>query len=106
MADVERATDARFAAVVQALGRRPGVTHSATASRGFGSTALKVYDKIFAMVSSEGHLVVKLPKARVEGAGQRFQANRGRPMNEWLEVHSESSDWVELAREALDFVGT
>ena len=111
MADLERATDARFAAVVQALGRHPGVAHSATTSRLFGGTALKVYDKIFAIVSSEGHFVVKLPKARVDAlvgnaTGQRFQANRGRPMNEWLEVHSESSDWVELAREALDFVGT
>jgi hypothetical protein len=53
MAQAEGETDARFAAVVQALGRRPGVTHSAAASRRFGSTALKVHDRIFAMVSSE-----------------------------------------------------
>lgn len=105
-------TEARFAAVVQALGRQPGVTHSAAARRRFGSAALKVHDKIFAMVSSDGHFVVKLPKARVdalvgEGAGQRFDANRGRPMSEWLAVQSESAeDWLKLAREALDFVGT
>ena len=112
MAPAAGETDARFRAVVAALGRRPGVTHSAAASRRFGSTALKVHDKIFAMVSSNGHFVVKLPKARVdalvgEGAGQRFDANRGRPMSEWLEVNSESGDaWLELAREALEFVGT
>jgi TfoX/Sxy family transcriptional regulator of competence genes len=112
MAPAAGETDARFEAVVTALARRPGVTHSAAASRRFGSTALKVHDKIFAMVSSNGHFVVKLPKARVdalvgEGAGQRFDANRGRPMSEWLEVNSESGDaWLELAREALEFVGT
>ena len=105
-------TEARFATVVQALGRRPGVTHSAAASRRFGSAALKVHDRIFAMVSSNGNFVVKLPKARVDalvgaGAGQRFDANRGRPMSEWLVVQSQSAeDWLELAREALDFVGS
>ena len=103
---------ARFAAVVQALEHERGVTHGKAGSRLFGNSALKVHDKIFAMVSSQGHFVVKLPKARVdalvgEGAGRRFDANRGRPMSEWLEVNSESAeDWLELAREALDFVGT
>lgn len=103
---------ARFAAVVQALGKEPGVTHSLAEGKRFGSSALKVHDKIFAMVSSAGHFVVKLPRARVDalvgnGAGARFDANRGRPMKEWLEVHSESAEeWLELAREALDFVGT
>ena len=112
MAQAADGTDARFAAVVQALGRRPAVTHSAAASRRFGGTALKVHDKIFAMVSSEGYFVVKLPKARVdalvgEGAGRRLDANRGRPMSEWFEMHSElGEDWLELAREALEFVGT
>ena|SRR5947208_3620008 len=78
----------------------------------FGSTALKVHDKIFAMVSSQERFVVKLPKARVdalvgEGAGQRFDAIRGEPMREWFHVHSESgADWLELAGEALDLVGT
>jgi len=112
MADAAGEIDVRFGAVVQAPGRRPGVTHSAAGSRRFGSNALKVHDKIFAMVSSDGHFVVKLPKARVDAlvgdcAGRRFDANRGRPMSEWHEVRSESADdWLELAREALDFVGT
>ena len=64
------------------------------------------------MVSSSGQFVVKLPKARVEalvakGVGERFDANRGRPMKEWLEVRSESAEeWLQLALEALEFVGT
>jgi hypothetical protein len=32
----------------------------------FGSSALKVHGKIFAMVSSAGQFVVKLPEARVD----------------------------------------
>jgi TfoX/Sxy family transcriptional regulator of competence genes len=102
----------RFAALVAALSKTPGVTHSKPGSRLFGSAALKVHDKIFAMVSSNGEFVVKLPKARVDalvsaGAGNRFDAHRGRPMKEWLEVRSESyEEWLQLAREALDFVGT
>jgi TfoX/Sxy family transcriptional regulator of competence genes len=112
MADAENRTEARFAAVVEALARNRFVTHSKQGSRLFGSSALKVHDKIFAMVSSNGQFVVKLPKARVDalvaaGMGERFDANRGRPMKEWLEVHAESAEeWLQLAREALDFVGT
>ncbi len=39
------------------------------------------------MVSSRGQFVVKLPKARFDarvtaGAGEHFDANRGRPMRE------------------------
>ena len=112
MDEAQNETEARFAAVVAALGRKPGVTHSNAKSRLFGSKALKVQDKIFAMVSSRGDFVVKLPKARVEalvssGVGERFDANRGRPMKEWLDVRSQSAEeWLQLAREALEFVGT
>jgi hypothetical protein len=112
MATAPDETEARFATVVAALGDGPGVTHTAAASKRFGSSALKVHDKIFAMISYDGRYVVKLPRARVDalvaqGAGERFDANRGRPMREWLEVHSESpDDWLDLAREALQFVGT
>jgi|SRR5450755_1753713 TfoX/Sxy family transcriptional regulator of competence genes len=112
MAEAENQTESRFAVIVEELGRSPGVTHSKPGSRLFGSSSLKVHDKIFAMVSSSGEFVVKLPKARVDGlvatgAGERFDANRGRPMKEWLEVRSESAEeWLQLAREALEFVGT
>lgn len=112
MTDPANQTEARFAAIVEAFARNPAVTYSKQGSRLFGSSALKVHDKIFAMVSSSGEFVVKLPKARVDelvlaGAGERFDANRGRPMKEWLVVRSESAEeWLELAREALEFVGT
>lgn len=94
MTKPEDTTEARFAAIVEALARNPAVTHSKGSSRLFGSSALKVHDKIFAMVSSSGEFVVELPKARVDelvaaGTGERFDAHRGRPMKEWLQVHSE-----------------
>ena len=112
MTERQSRAEARFAAVVEALGRAPGVTHSRPGSRLFGSSALKVHDKIFAMVSSGGEFVVKLPKARVDaivatGAGERFDANRDRPMKEWIVVRSESAEeWLQLAFEALEFVGS
>ncbi|HWD04131.1 MAG TPA: hypothetical protein VG674_16960 [Amycolatopsis sp.] len=77
---------------------------------GFGSRALRVDKRIFAMCV-RGQLVVKLPKARVdelvaEGWGVRFDANKGTPMKEWLTVAEDAPlDWVALAREALAFVG-
>ena len=111
MAEPGNKTEKRFAAIVEAFAGNPAVTHSKQGNRLFGSSALKVHDKIFAMVSSSGEFVVKLPKARVDtlvssGVGERFDANRGRPMKEWLEVRSESAEeWLQLAREALEFVG-
>jgi len=112
MAEPGNETEKRFAAIVEAFARNPAVTHTQAGSRLFGSSALKIHDKIFAMVSSSGEFVVKLPKARVDalvlaGSGQRFDAHRDRPMKEWLEVRSGSAEeWLELAREALEFVGT
>ena len=53
MADPENKTEKRFAAIVEAFARNPAVTHSKQGSRLFGSSALKVHDKIFAMVSSK-----------------------------------------------------
>src|ERR1051326_9042990 len=107
MATAPDETAARFATVVAALGDHHGLTHTAAANRRFDSSALKVHVKSFAMITSDGRFVVKLPRARVDalgaqGAGERFDANRGRPMREWLEVRSESSDdWLDLAHEAL-----
>ena len=82
------------------------------ARRGFGSSALQVGGKIFAMVSSNGSFVVKLPKQRVEqleasGVGQRFDPGHGRLMKEWLALDpSSNEDWLSLAREALRFVAS
>ncbi len=112
MEEARNETEARFAAVVEAFARNTSISHRKAGSRLFGSETLKVHDKIFAMVSSSGHFVVKLPKARVDAlvngsAGGRFEASQGHPMKEWLQVDSESTEeWLHLAHEALEFVGT
>jgi hypothetical protein len=75
---------------------------------GFGRTALRFQDKIFAMLV-RGQLVVKLPRERVDvlvaaGDGVRFDANKGTPMKEWFSLDPVSGlGWQPLAREALDF---
>ena len=104
--------EARFARLVEVLLDEPGVTPPGSqGKRSFGSDALKVHDKIFAMLSG-GWLVVKLPRQRVDelvaaGKGERFDPRRdGRVMKEWLSLDPAAGlDWLALAREALAFVG-
>lgn len=77
--------------------------------RAFGTGALKVGGKIFAM-PAQGTLVVKLPAARVDalvekGRGQRFDPGHGRVMKEWIALAEAEADWLSLAREARTFVG-
>ena len=80
-----------------------------TGGRGFGRSALRCGGKIFAMLV-RAELVVKLPRARVDelvevGEGERFDANKGTPMKEWLTLHPDSElDWSALALEALAHV--
>jgi hypothetical protein len=81
------------------------------AGKGFGSGALKVGKKIFAMVSSRSEFVVKLPPARVaelvaSGRGKYFDAGRGKPMKEWLVVTAGESTWIPLAKEAREFAAS
>ncbi len=96
--------------VVAAFTGLPDVSYDAQGKRSFGSAALKVHGKIFAMLDSRGEFVVKLPKARVdalvsEGQGQRFDPGMGRLMKEWLVVTPVSEEmWLSLAQEALDYV--
>ena len=105
-------TQRRFEAIANALAGEPNVSVGSSGKKGFGSTALQVNGKIFAMVSSNGSFVVKLPKHRVEelesaGTGKRFDPGHGRLMKEWLSLGSSSSEtWLSLAREALAFVGS
>jgi hypothetical protein len=78
--------------------------------QGFGSGALKVNGKIFAMMSSKGHFVVKLSEERVNeliaaGTGARFDPGHGRLMKEWLVVTADPKLWVPLAREARKRLG-
>jgi hypothetical protein len=96
---------------VDAFDGTPGVTppQPARSGRTFGSSALKVNNRIFAMLSG-GMLVVKLPRDRVAaliaaGDGAPFDAGKGTPMKEWLAVGAEGHGrWEALSREALDFV--
>jgi hypothetical protein len=99
----------RFADLVDELVGLPGVTPPQGGS-GFGRSALRYQRKIFAMLVRD-RLVVKLPRKRVDeliegGHGDRFDANKGTPMREWLSLDPESDqEWLPLAREALEFAG-
>jgi TfoX/Sxy family transcriptional regulator of competence genes len=78
---------------------------------GFGSSALRIQNKIFAMLV-RGRLVVKLPKSRVDelvgaGEGDHFDANKGKPMKEWLNLSPASElNWSAIAHESLEFVNS
>ncbi|MEA2778584.1 MAG: hypothetical protein QOK29_128 [Rhodospirillaceae bacterium] len=101
--------EARYAELCASFFSRGDVSPSE--KKGFGSSALVVDGRIFAMLT-RGRLVVKLPKMRVDalvgaGWGERFDANRGRPMKEWLMVNSgHEEEWPSLAQEALAFVAS
>ena len=96
-----------FASVVEAFAADTDVAHGG--GKGFGSAALKVNDKIFAMVSSKGHFVVKLPRERVEelvarGIVDYLNPGRGKLMKEWVALDGSNSLWITLALEARRFV--
>jgi TfoX-like protein len=105
----------RFDALVEAFAGAPDVTlpfEDPTAQRGFGSSALKVKGKIFAMLTND-RLVVKLPRAQVDemvsaGNGERFDPRHdGREMKEWLVVApGQEDDWLALAQDAMRHVAS
>ena len=105
-----RSVEDRFTAIAAALAERPGVALG-SGKRGFGSDALTVDGRIFAMVT-KGRLVLKLPQDRVttlieHGDGQAFDAGKGTPMKGWVVLTPKSSRrWRSLAVEALEFVGS
>ena len=101
----------RFATIVEELLSNPNVTPPSN-GKGFGSSALKIQNKSFAMLV-RGKLVVKLPKLRVdaliaEGVGERFDPRHdGRLMKEWITIEPTSEgEWLNLAREAMEFVAS
>lgn len=86
MSHPSRTAEDRFATIVEELLGNPDVTPPS--GTGFGSSGLKVGGKIFAMLSSKGKFVVKLPQQRVNalialGDGERFDPGHGRLMKEW-----------------------
>ena len=102
---------ALFATLVRRYEADPDVTPPSTTGKAgkFGSDALKVDGKIFAMLS-RGELVLKLPRSRVgeliaSGTGAPFGAGRGRVMKEWVAIDpGEHAAWAELTDEARSFV--
>jgi hypothetical protein len=107
--DTRVTTSQRYLDLVDAFLLGPSVTQE---GKGFGSSALKVHGRIFAMLSSSGQFVIKLPKTRVDelvaaGEGERFDPGHGRVMKEWLALHDDSrQDWNVLASEGLEFVSS
>lgn len=96
--------DPRFAPVVDAFAKIPRVTRGKMMS----SYGLRINGKIFAMFG-RGRFVSKLPKPRVDelvhaGKGQRFDPGHGRIMKEWIVVPEGKADWIELAKEAYEYV--
>jgi hypothetical protein len=104
--------DLDYAELFSALcGEYSGVTGVSVpeGGRGFGSTALKINNKIFAMLV-DGRLVVKLPRTRVTelidtGRGQPFDAGKGKPMKEWVALTGNEAECRSLVVEAQAFVG-
>lgn len=97
----------KFAKVAEAFSKERDV--EVGGGKGFGSGALKVRGKIFAMLSSQQQFVVRLSTKRVDelllsGGGVRFEPRPGKPMKEWLVLKADKKDWVGLAREACEFV--
>ncbi len=104
----------RFEEIVTALRGYPGVTVPSIGAplNKFGSSGLRMNNKIFAMISAKGQFVVKLPRERVNelvsaGVGKHFDPGHGRLMREWLAVDAASKErWLPLAREAMEFVAS
>jgi len=100
-----------YSSLVEIFLRDSKVTFGAPGKRGFGSSALQINSKIFAMLVC-GRFTVKLPRERVDelvasGKGERFDPGHGRPMKEWFVANSISQDeWLALAREAKRFVAS
>ncbi len=100
-----------FATIVEELLRNPDVTPPSKGKR-FGSSELKIHNKIFAMLV-RGKLVIKLPKSRVDalvtsGIGERFDPRHdGRLMKEWITIEPTSGEEsLSLAKEAMEFVAS
>ena len=75
--------------------------------RGFAQGGLMKDGKLFATLRND-QLLLKLPADRVaaliaSGQGAPFDANKGKPMKEWV-LANMGADWRALAREAAAFV--
>ena len=101
----DTARDATFQAIADSFANDPRVG----VGKMFGSVALKVNGKVFAMLV-RGELVVKLPQPRVHqfvnaGRGKAFDPGHGKLMKEWLAVPGCAESWPEVVSDAYRFVG-
>ena len=102
-------SDALFGRLVERFSVDESVTPPTAKAGKFGTSALKVDGKIFAFLS-QGDLVVKLPRERVEeliasGTGKPYDARRGKVMKEWAAIEPQQNRrWARLADEAREFV--
>lgn len=107
---LEPETAAAFQDVADAFASDKQVSAPQAGTRFGDRHALKVNGKIFAMISSKGEFVVKLPAKRVleligAGTGEAFDPGHGRAMKQWLVVGAGNRHWRQLAIEARMFVG-
>ena len=97
--------DPAFLPVVSAFAKDRDVSRKKMFS---SSSVLSVKGKIFAMLV-EDRFVAKLPRTRVDqlvadGQGDYFDPGHGRLMKEWVSLRAARPPWIELAREAYQFV--
>jgi hypothetical protein len=98
-----------FAQIAETLKLKPGV---AEGSWNNGSQARALYQRseVFAFLSLDGRLVVRLPERRIEQwlvlpGMERFNHGHGTVVRGWLEVSVFlAAQWLALCREALTFV--
>ena len=109
--------DPRFTGVLAAFAADPALAAVAEefaanqmvgGRKKFGSRALKVDGKIFAMIS-HGRFVVKLPAAQVDALvaarkGVYFDPGHGRVMKQWVSITSSEPSWIALAKQAYSYV--
>lgn len=95
---------AAFDELVNSFNGKPGVT----LARMFGSSALRVHGKVFAM-RVDDQLVVKLQRDRVTaqiavGRGTSFDPGHGKIMKEWIAIAAPTADWPDFAAETHSHV--
>jgi hypothetical protein len=112
MFSIDHARGNSHAALFESLCDEYAGIHAVTVpdgGSGFGSNAIKINKSIFVMLVND-RLVVKLPAARVtqlisSGDGAPFDAGKGKPMKEWVELTTDDAACRELVAEAMAFVG-
>jgi hypothetical protein len=110
MGKIPDAAQARFDQLVDQLGNDDGTT--GPRRKGFGSHSMFVGRKMFALLGSDGALVVKLPPVRVAeliatGVGAPWHPGTGSPLKEYVAVgFDQQRKWPALAKEARAFMAS